>query len=120
MGKKNRGPNKGEEKAQHHRDGYECNGQCCTDNAKENCMQDHINKRIPTLLTIMLTEAQSAIENCWVKKEKEAQNTKPKQQKTSRNYKSAPNKKKRITGVYACALTVNTPRTGFPFLLHAM
>lgn len=66
----------------------------CTDNAKENCMQDHINKRIPTLLTIMLTEAQSAIENCWAKKQKEAHNTKPKQQKTSRNYKSAPNKKK--------------------------
>lgn len=42
----------------------------------------------------MLTEAQSAIENCWAKKQKEAHNTKPKQQKTSRNYKSAPNTKK--------------------------
>lgn len=42
----------------------------------------------------MLTEAQSAIENCWAKKQKEAHNTKPEQQKTSRNYKSAPNKKK--------------------------
>lgn len=37
-------------------------------------MQDHINKRIPTLLTIMLTEAQSGIENSWVKRKK-ARNT---------------------------------------------
>lgn len=74
-----------------HRDSNECSDQSCTGNVKENCMQDHINKRIPTLLTIMLTEAQSGIENSWVKRKK-AQNTQLNGER-----------KKSTTGVYACA-----------------
>lgn len=109
------------QKVQHHRDCNECSGRSCTGNVKENCMQDHINKRIPTLLTIMLTEAQNAIENSWVKRKK-AHGIRSRTTENNQNYKTTPREKKtnefrRCLRLCLC-IDMFTSHTGFAFI-HA-